>query len=71
MRRRQGAWYTIIPFMMERDPEQFFEYLRMTPDTFSELLAIVRPYLQRRRVDAYLCPGERLALTLRYVDSSR
>ena len=53
--------------MMEQDPEKFWDYLRMTPETFGELHAIVKPYLQKRPVKDYLCPGERLAITLRYV----
>lgn len=67
MRQQWGAWYTIIPFMREHDPEKYFNFLRMTPAMFDELLARVRPHLERRAFEAQVLPAEKLALTLRYV----
>ncbi|KAK3925297.1 Metaxin-1 [Frankliniella fusca] len=48
MRRQWGAWYTKIPFMRENDEELFFNFLRVTPAIFDELLAKVRPYIENR-----------------------
>ncbi|KAJ1526427.1 hypothetical protein ONE63_009561 [Megalurothrips usitatus] len=57
--------------MAGEDPEMFFNYYRMTPRTFEELLARLRPELQRRPVTGYLSPGERLAVTVRYLASGQ
>lgn len=51
--------------MMTRDPDKFFNYFRMTPVVFNELLALVGPHLQKREVENYLSPAERLAMTIR------
>lgn len=59
-----GAWRTQIRQMLEDDPEVFFEYFRMTPEVFNELLARVAPLIQKRPQYMYIPPGERLALTL-------
>lgn len=64
-RAQFGMYHTMVPVMMAQDPEKFFNYFRMTPRVFNELLAQVGPGLQRRPVVGYLCPGERLAMTLR------
>ncbi|KAK3916620.1 Protein ANTAGONIST OF LIKE HETEROCHROMATIN PROTEIN 1 [Frankliniella fusca] len=69
MRSQWGAWYTKIPFMKEHDEELFFNFLRVTPAVFDELLAKVRPHLERRNIPSRIEPGERLALTLRYLAS--
>ena len=65
VRGQFGAWAAIVPLMMAEDPQKFFNYLRMTPALFNELLAQVGPALQRREVPGHLCPGQRLSLTLR------
>ncbi|KAJ1518931.1 hypothetical protein ONE63_011459 [Megalurothrips usitatus] len=64
-----GAWRTMVQTMMTTDPEMFFGYFRMTPEFFNELLARLRPRLQRTPRFGYLPPGERLALTIHYVAS--
>ncbi|KAK3916597.1 Protein ANTAGONIST OF LIKE HETEROCHROMATIN PROTEIN 1 [Frankliniella fusca] len=69
MRSQWGAWYTKIPFMKEHDEELFFNFLCVTPAVFDELLAKVRPHLERRNMPSRIEPGERLALTLRYLAS--
>ncbi|KAK3911218.1 Putative nuclease [Frankliniella fusca] len=53
--------------MLEVDPEVFFEYFRMTPEAFNELLARVAPLIQKRPQYMYIPPGERLALTLHFL----
>lgn len=37
MRKQMGAWYTIIPIMREEDPDEFFNFMRMTPESFDWL----------------------------------
>ncbi len=38
MRRQWGAWFTKILFMRGNDEELFFNFLRVTPAIFDELL---------------------------------
>jgi hypothetical protein len=73
-RRRHGEYHTLLQELRANDEENHFRYLRMTRQTFGELLRRVGPSLVHER--AYrtatadrpeLSPGGRLALTLRYL----
>ncbi|KAK3922770.1 Protein ANTAGONIST OF LIKE HETEROCHROMATIN PROTEIN 1 [Frankliniella fusca] len=64
-----GAWVTSINTMLNEDPDVFFDTFRMTPLVFNELLALIRPHIQKRPQTMYLEPGHRLALTLHYLAS--
>jgi hypothetical protein len=50
-------------------PESFRNYLRMDKIQFDDLTAKVAPLIQRQntRYRSSICPGERLAITLRYL----
>jgi len=36
-----GAWATLIPLMRETDEEMYFNFMRMRPETFDRLLALI------------------------------
>ncbi|KAE8737667.1 hypothetical protein FOCC_FOCC016865 [Frankliniella occidentalis] len=69
-RKMAGAWFSLIPVMKEFDAEVYFNFLRMTPDSFDWLLELIGPVISkscdRREV---ISAGERLAITLRYMAS--
>ncbi|KAK3922257.1 Protein ALP1-like [Frankliniella fusca] len=65
-----GAWYSLIPTMRESDPEEYFRFLRMTPDCFDWLLSKVEPFIKKKSNRQSISPGERLAITLRYLASA-
>ncbi|KAK3916792.1 Protein ANTAGONIST OF LIKE HETEROCHROMATIN PROTEIN 1 [Frankliniella fusca] len=64
-----GAWNTLIPLLRETDEDLFFNFLRMTPGSFDRLLKKVSPFLQKKSWRKAIDPGERLAITLRYLAS--
>ncbi|XP_034245708.1 putative nuclease HARBI1 [Thrips palmi] len=68
-RKMYGAWYSLIPEMREFDHEEFFNFMRMTPDSFDWLLDKVSPIITKKSLREPICPGERLAVTLRYLAS--
>lgn len=61
-----GAWFTLIPTLRATDPEGFYNFMRMTVDTFDRLLELLGPCLQKSSNRKFVCPGEMLAITLRY-----
>lgn len=65
-----GPWATTIPLMKEQDTDKFYTRFRMTPKAFDTLLAIVGPHLGKKSWRKPICPGERLAIFLRY-DTSK
>ena len=70
-RRSQGEFYNLLQEMRLNDPDSHFRYLRMSKSTFDHLLAKVGPFLSRRPYMSdrrpNISPGERLALTIRYL----
>lgn len=64
-RKVHGAWYALIPRLREDDEEEYFKFMRMTPQSFDDLLALVYPALQKTSLREPISPGERLAVTLR------
>lgn len=69
--QEHGAWYHLIPMMRETEPDRFQNFMRMSPDTFDELLAKVQPWLEAKpcRFREPLEAGEKLAITLRFLAS--
>ncbi|KAK3919743.1 Putative nuclease [Frankliniella fusca] len=63
-----GAWFSLIP-SLRLDEDKFFNFLRMTPSAFDRLLSMVSPWLKKYSRRESICPGERLAITLRYLAS--
>lgn len=64
-----GAWTTLIPTLREFDHEEFFKFMRMTPESFDYVLARVSPLIEKRSRRQPISKGERLAITLRYLAS--
>ncbi|KAE8738534.1 hypothetical protein FOCC_FOCC015988 [Frankliniella occidentalis] len=64
-----GAWYSLIPLLREHDPDEYFNFLRMTPDSFDWLLEEVSPVITKKSNRESISAGERLAVTLRYLAS--
>ena len=64
-----GAYQTLLRELQEEDPFSYRNFLRMDHNTFQELLELVRPFIQRQDtvMRSAIPPGERLALTLRYL----
>ncbi|KAK3922219.1 Protein ALP1-like [Frankliniella fusca] len=60
-----GAWATLIPMMRDTDPDLFYNFMRMTPQAFDKLLALIQPLIQKFSRRKPIAPGERLAITLR------
>lgn len=67
-RDRVSVYENIIKFAASNDVEQFFKYTRMTPKMFEYILRLVTPYIERRAAVDMICPSQRLAMTLQYVD---
>ena len=65
-RRRQqtGSYANLFREMKETDHEEFFEFTRMLPHKFDQLLEMVKPHLQFRSRRKPLPTELRLALTL-------
>jgi len=61
-----GAWLTLITTMREYDREEYFKFMRMTPESFDWLLERVCPFIVKRSNRKPICAGERLAVTLRF-----
>ena len=70
-RTEQGEYHQLLQEMRLHDSDSHFRYLKMSKATFDQLLAKVGPLLVRRRYSSVvrpsISPGERLALTLRYL----
>lgn len=64
-----GAWFSLIPVMREFDQEEYFNFMRMTPDCFDWLLEKVSPIISKHSNRGSISAGERLAVTLRYLAS--
>ncbi|KAK3929699.1 Protein ALP1-like [Frankliniella fusca] len=62
-----GAWATLIPMMRDTDPDLFYDFMRITPQAFDKLLALIQPLIQKFSWRKPIALGERLAITLRYL----
>lgn len=70
MRLLQGASNNLVVEMQTTDGEKFFNYFRMTPEIFEELLMLVGPLIQKETVCRIpISPRARLQLTLRWLAS--
>ncbi|KAE8746825.1 hypothetical protein FOCC_FOCC006462 [Frankliniella occidentalis] len=64
-----GDWYSLVPTLAQHDRDEFFNFLRMTPESFDWLLGKVSPFITKTSKTKRTCTGERLAVTLRYLAS--
>lgn len=69
-RRRKiyGAYATLLP-ELEKNPEEFFRFFRMTIVSFNLLCTLVDPFLQKFSQRPSITTRERLAITIRYLAS--
>ncbi|XP_036142147.1 uncharacterized protein LOC118645377 [Monomorium pharaonis] len=66
MRHLQGASDNLVVEMQINDREKFFNYFRMTPEAFQELLMLVEPHIKKKEICRIpISPRTRLQLTLR------
>ena len=68
-RQRQGAYHQLMQELRYLDASSYRNFVRMDAATFEDLLAKVAPlitYADTNMREA-ICPGERLALTLRFL----
>jgi hypothetical protein len=68
----QGAYCNLIA-ELNFDKESFRNYLRMNKTQFEHLTAKVAPFIERQNTHyrASVSPGERLAITLRYLATGK
>ncbi|KAK3931751.1 Protein ALP1-like [Frankliniella fusca] len=64
-----GAWVSLIPTMRDTDRDLYYNFMRMTPECFDRLLALIMPFIRKYSWRKPIPPGERLAITLRYLAS--
>ncbi|XP_062704016.1 uncharacterized protein LOC134286423, partial [Aedes albopictus] len=68
-REDQGCYENLLKQLRNKLPNLYQNFLRMTAKEFDYLLKLVTPYIEKQ--DTYMrksiSPGERLALTLRYL----
>lgn len=54
---------------LKSSPEDFFRFLRMTRDSFDQLVKLITPFLQKHSRREFISVSERLVITLRYLAS--
>ena len=65
-RETLGQYHTRVQEMRLGDPDYFYRYCRMSPDTYRHLLSLVGPRILHQATHRLpISPGERLMLTLR------
>ncbi|KAK5643275.1 hypothetical protein RI129_007120 [Pyrocoelia pectoralis] len=66
----QGCSSNLIVEIEDNDPDKYFNFLRMSPDSFHELLEYVKARIEKRNVVRTPIPATtRLQVTLRYLAS--
>ncbi|CAH1383585.1 unnamed protein product [Tenebrio molitor] len=69
-RLAQGDHHNLLQEMILTDHESYFNYMRMSPIMFEELLSIVGPSITKKCVIRKpILPAQRLAVTLRFLAS--
>lgn len=69
LKRQQRDWFNLVHEMRLQNDETFFNYTRMTPNIFDNLLSKVGPVIQKIETNwkTPIPAAARLAMTLRYV----
>ena len=72
-RPKYGAYHCLLRELVSEDPQSARNFLRMSYDTFLALLTRVGPRLEKQDtvMREAIKPGERLAITLRYLGSGK
>ena len=65
-REEHSQFYVLVRQPQVHDRENFFNYLRMTPNRFEHLLTLVAPFIQKKKCRSRrpLSSAERLVITL-------
>lgn len=63
-RNIDGQYGNLFLYMKQHDHEEFFEYTRMYPDKFNELVELLRPLLVKNSIRKPLPVELRVAVTL-------
>ena len=68
-RLKRGEYHALVQEMRLHDHDNFCKYFRMTPARFDSLLRLVGPAITRKTTNfrSPVPPGERLAVTLRFL----
>ena len=68
-REKKGEYHALIQEMRLSDHDSFYKYFRMMPSRFDHLLSLVGPAITHQKTNfrSPVPPGERLAVTLRYL----
>ena len=68
-RQTRGEYHSLITEMRLGDQESFYQYFHMTREKFSLLLSEIGPSITRQNTNfrQAIPPGERLAITLRFL----
>lgn len=66
-RKNKGHYHNLIREMRNQESEFFRKYLRMTPSSFDKLLKLIQDRMKKYSQNEPISPGERLAVTLRFL----
>ncbi len=66
LRSKDGEFVRIC-LPLRKHPDKFYKYFRMKPATFDYILENIKNDIQKHSWRTSISPGERLAVTLRYL----
>ena len=72
-RESQGAFHQLMKEISLIDTSSYRNFVRMDATTFEELLTMISPRIHRQNtvMRKAICPGERLAITLRFLATGK
>ena len=72
-RPRHGVYANLLRELNAEDPETFRQYHRLDTDAFNKILSMVGPVIQKKDtvMRTTISPGERLAITLRFLATGK
>ena len=68
-RQQKGAYNLLLKELESEDQNSYTNFLRMSRESFDELLSLVLPYIKKKNTNMReaISAEERLAVTLRYL----
>ena len=72
-RRHLGAYSGLMLELANEDVPGYIAFQRMAPELFQELLQLIQPHIQKQTTNMRkpISPGERLAITLRFLATGK
>ena len=69
----QGCWANLVRELRSSDVATFANFSRLYPELFDKILKLITPLIERRNTffRNYISPGERLAITLRFMATGK